>query len=608
MQNMSRRFGRMTTKSSADDSQIAVLLKDFDDADMLLGKIMESTKAWRDAWVSIATYQSRLVDEFDGLYGPIIGSSETPSNHKAVETDPIRLARTNRLRKEYDELRNDLIEELNAVDTRMSQPAAQAKESLAPMKKTIKKRNDKKTDFEISQGRVDSLMKRPKRTDRENVSLAKAEAELANTKEAYQAADHDLRQRLPTLIALIFSLTPYILDAQVEIQNRMLAHYYTVLHTYCVEEGFPSPPPAMEQVVQDWEFAFNPVQAEIENFGCLTQGKAMHRAAADQENKKRPSIGGRLSSTASSTSLHNSFRRGSQTPGSSSQTPCVPEYPPSPPLSTISHRSNAIPVGNTAGSKPLSTGGDYFDPPRLTFLPTPQPTPIPSGVVRSPAGPNIDCFQAKVLPMSVAAGKKRPPPPPPAASRPVFVTALYDFDGQGDGDLSFREGDRIRIVRKTQSTDDWWEGELRGQRGPFPANYVEREAPPAMNKAQRDALQRTRTIFLSEGLPHYEDLRTLAELWWVSVPLTIEDRLSSDEELMDVMADRCRAGDCKVTHYEAMHHQEALWLSLPVINCDKDLAEQGWVVGVIALAEHYQMEIAAGRLSIDRDYIFELRS
>lgn len=30
----------MTTKSSADDSQIAVLLKDFDDADMLLGKVI----------------------------------------------------------------------------------------------------------------------------------------------------------------------------------------------------------------------------------------------------------------------------------------------------------------------------------------------------------------------------------------------------------------------------------------------------------------------------------------------------------------------------------------------------------------------------------------
>jgi hypothetical protein len=74
--------------------------------------------------------------------------------------------------------------------------------------------------------------------------------------------------------------------------------------------------------------------------------------------------------------------------------------------------------------------------------------------------------------MKAAVSKKRPPPPPPAA-RAAFVTAIYDFDGQGDGDLVFREGDRIRVVRKTQSTDDWWEGELRGVKGAFPANYVE---------------------------------------------------------------------------------------------------------------------------------------
>jgi hypothetical protein len=142
-----------------------------------------------------------MIDEFDGFYGPIIGSSETPSNHNPVETDPVKLARTNRLRKEYDELRTDLVEELNAVENRMTRPAAHAKESLLPMKKTIKKRNDKKvgdkpvfdwtvdanvsfqqSDFERSQGRVDGLLKKPKRSDRDNVNLAKAETELANVK------------------------------------------------------------------------------------------------------------------------------------------------------------------------------------------------------------------------------------------------------------------------------------------------------------------------------------------------------------------------------------------------------------------------------------------
>lgn len=79
--------------------------------------------------------------------------------------------------------------------------------------------------------------------------------------------------------------------------------------------------------------------------------------------------------------------------------------------------------------------------------------------------------------MSAVAGKKKPPPPPPkprgASSNATFVTALYDFGGQGAGDLVFQEGDRIRVVKRTESMDDWWEGELHGVKGSFPANYVE---------------------------------------------------------------------------------------------------------------------------------------
>lgn len=54
-----------------------------------------------------------------------------------------------------------------------------------------------------------------------------------------------------------------------------------------------------------------------------------------------------------------------------------------------------------------------------------------------------------------------------------YVTALFDFEGQNPEDLPFREGDRIRVVKKTESTDDWWDGELNGRTGQFPANYVQ---------------------------------------------------------------------------------------------------------------------------------------
>jgi hypothetical protein len=73
-----------------------------------------------------------------------------------------------------------------------------------------------------------------------------------------------------------------------------------------------------------------------------------------------------------------------------------------------------------------------------------------------------------------AAGKKKPPPPPPkkiGSFQAEYVTAMYDFDGLNAGDLTFREGERIRVIKKTDSSHDWWEGEVRGQKGSFPANY-----------------------------------------------------------------------------------------------------------------------------------------
>lgn len=78
-------------------------------------------------------------------------------------------------------------------------------------------------------------------------------------------------------------------------------------------------------------------------------------------------------------------------------------------------------------------------------------------------------------PQAIAAKKKPPPPPPPkkvGSFHGEYVTAMYDFDSQNDGDLSFREGDKIRVIKKTNSSQDWWEGELRGYKGSFPANYV----------------------------------------------------------------------------------------------------------------------------------------
>jgi amphiphysin len=80
---------------------------------------------------------------------------------------------------------------------------------------------------------------------------------------------------------------------------------------------------------------------------------------------------------------------------------------------------------------------------------------------------------------AAAATKRAPPPPPPLKPKPSlappvqYVVALYDFVAQADGDLSFSAGDRIEIVERSQSAEDWWTGRLNGRQGVFPGNYVQ---------------------------------------------------------------------------------------------------------------------------------------
>ncbi|KAG2172376.1 hypothetical protein INT43_004918 [Umbelopsis isabellina] len=72
-------------------------------------------------------------------------------------------------------------------------------------------------------------------------------------------------------------------------------------------------------------------------------------------------------------------------------------------------------------------------------------------------------------------GAHRAPPPPPPIRGPKQTTALalYDFNGEQADDLSFRQGDVITIVEKSDSQNDWWTGKAGGRQGIFPANYVQ---------------------------------------------------------------------------------------------------------------------------------------
>ena len=56
-----------------------------------------------------------------------------------------------------------------------------------------------------------------------------------------------------------------------------------------------------------------------------------------------------------------------------------------------------------------------------------------------------------------------------------YCVALYDYEATCHEELTFEEGEVIRIVaRSVHDVDDgWWMGEIRGQQGLFPSLVVE---------------------------------------------------------------------------------------------------------------------------------------
>lgn len=73
-------------------------------------------------------------------------------------------------------------------------------------------------------------------------------------------------------------------------------------------------------------------------------------------------------------------------------------------------------------------------------------------------------------------------PTRPSAPKPVFgqktggaaglrqdqAIALYTFDADQDGDLGFKKGEIITILKRTEKTEDWWTGRIGDRVGIFP--------------------------------------------------------------------------------------------------------------------------------------------
>uniref|UniRef100_A0A8B9L5U3 Intersectin-1 n=1 Tax=Astyanax mexicanus TaxID=7994 RepID=A0A8B9L5U3_ASTMX len=79
--------------------------------------------------------------------------------------------------------------------------------------------------------------------------------------------------------------------------------------------------------------------------------------------------------------------------------------------------------------------------------------------------------------MSIESGSSDSPPsmkrPSPSPNKPMDLgeeyIAMYTYESNEQGDLTFQQGDVITVLKKE---GDWWTGTVSGKTGVFPSNYV----------------------------------------------------------------------------------------------------------------------------------------
>ncbi|KAK3700559.1 hypothetical protein LTR37_015887 [Vermiconidia calcicola] len=533
MKQVQRKFGTLMKNRAENEADVQTVLEEFKAVDDMLDRLIKDLKAWRIGWEDVLKFQYDASEAFANLYKPLEPESDPEMRHQPQQTPAKYMQKCLGLQKEYSDEKNDLAQEIAMIQTKLLRPAEEAKQHTKLLHKTLKHREDMKLDYERYLSRAEHVRKKETRSAKEEMALAKHEASLADAQISYQTADDQVKQTFPPFSAAVMTLLPYLLSNQVMLQTTLVGQLYTVLDAYTKRFGFPNPAPPETEIINAWDSEFTSLRRELEGgIPIVANGRAVHLSMNLPPEKDASTLTGLgiRNKVTSATINRKDDKPIPPKPGGGLSQESSPDLrlqeapeekaPPKPPrpggMSSPRMPSAGFPSPNVnMDSKPKfspTPNSTEYEKPPPAYTPTAltpgypnqapdyaaggatppsrYQTPI-NGTSPSPSA-GLDYFgigrpsqarrpsQASSIAssaISAAAAKKKPAPPIPTKRIPSgpqmqYVTALFDFEGQSASDLAFKEGDKIRVVHKTASTDDWWEGELRGKTGSFPANYV----------------------------------------------------------------------------------------------------------------------------------------
>lgn len=374
-------------------------------------KLLKDAKAFTESTNSLFAAGVGFATHFGALFQGFNGEYDMAGKHPEA-------AHTMKNVEEYggvmEELKSAVQPELELIQSRIVGPVTELKDVLKAVRKSITKREHKQMDYDRFNNSLTKLREKKEKSLNDEKNLFKLEQDFEFATNEYDYLNTAMKQEMPRFMVLA---TKFIDPLFHSFYYMQLNVYYVLLEklTAFAEGKYDVSLPGNE-IAADYESKRTDAFAKIEDLNITSRIVSTSKMIQSRRNTSGASSLSRTSSTA--TTPTSTYKK-----------------PPPPPSSLASSSADA------------------------------PPPPYPGG--------------AGAMNGSGLGAKKAPPPPPPMKPKPKanpavqYVVALYDFEAQADGDLAFNAGDRIEVVVRTDSTEDWWTGRLNGHQGVFPGNYVQ---------------------------------------------------------------------------------------------------------------------------------------
>ncbi|KAJ1928296.1 BAR adaptor protein Hob1 [Tieghemiomyces parasiticus] len=467
---------------------------------------------FRDSVSDVVNSQYNFIANLCDLYRPLTANDvdmvppEHPK-HILQNGTPAQIQLLESALQQVSAVRDQVFPELDLIDRCVVNPTAEFLRLMGQIGKVMEKRERKLVDYDRTRGTLRKLREKDERGLGEEQKIHTLDNHFEVASRDYNFYNDQLKDDLPRILQLRSQLMEPCLINFYKLQLKVSQLMVFYLQNLIQSSGFDPNSPALSAYLHHAQHvkALLAGVSVAGHFHTEAQLDAPPEAKASPLNKAT----GLFTRKKSNGSLHSLSSAPSVTPAAPTTA-----AGPSSNMSTMPQSAGAYDTKMGATAFPAAYGSPVPPPPADGMVMpnppssahattaqeppppayTPSDTVVPPSYVQTAGGAapgyglsaNAKSAAMAAGTMGAAAGEAKGVAGTAAMGggdgyhnaeaagydAPMLAIALYDYTAQEGDDLSFKADDKIEILGKTNSTEDWWKGKCNGQIGMFPANYV----------------------------------------------------------------------------------------------------------------------------------------